>query len=84
MAQISKELQCTTIANMLACELKRQGVPVAEDPDTFYNIVYNGAELILYEGGVDKDIQLCVDRIKEYINDTKQNYPNYFLTGEDK
>ena len=82
MATIQNTLQCTTIANMLATELKRQGVPVAEDPDEFYNIVYSGAELILYEGGVDKDIQLCVEKIKDYINETKQNYPNYFLTGE--
>lgn len=86
MASIPNTLQCTTIANMLATELKRQGIPVAEDPDTFYSLVYAGAELILYEGGigVDKDIQLCVEKIKEYINETKQNYPNYFLTGEDK
>ena len=83
MAQIANELQCSTIANMLAAELKRQGIPLAEDDDVRYNMLYNAAELILYEGGVDKDIQLCVDRIKEYIIDTKQNYPNYFMTGED-
>lgn len=83
MATIPNNLQCTTIANMLATELKRQNIPVAEDPDLFYNIVYSGAELILYEGGVDKDIQLCVEKIKDYIRETKQNYPNYFMTGED-
>lgn len=84
MASIQNTLQCSTIANMLATELKRQGIPVAEDPDTFYNLVYAGAELILYEGGVDKDIQLCTEKIKEYIRETQQNYPNYFLTGEEQ
>lgn len=83
MATIPNTLQCTTIANMLATELKRQGIPVAKDPDEFYKIVYSGAELILYEGGVDTDIQLCVEKIKDYINETKQNCPNYFLTGEE-
>ena len=83
MATISNNLQCTTIANMLATELKRQNVSVAEDPEAFYNIVYAGAELILYEGGVDKDIQLCTEKIKEYIRETLRNNPNYFLTGED-
>lgn len=82
MASIQNTLQCTTIANMLATELKRQNIPVAEDPDELYNIVYAGAELILYDGNVYKDIALCVDRIKDYINETLQNYPNYFVTGE--
>lgn len=82
MANIQNTLQCTTIANMLATELKRQAIPVAEDPDELYNIVYASAELILYEGSIDKDISLCVERIKDYIKETLRNYPNYFVTGE--
>lgn len=82
MSNISSELQCSTIANMLATELKRQGIPISEDPDVRYNILYNAAELILYEGEVSKDIGFCVDAIKDYINETKTNYPNYFITGE--
>ena len=82
MASIQNTLQCATIANMLATELKRQNIPVAEDPEELYNIVYAGAELILYDGNVYKDIALCVDRIKDYINETLRNYPDYFVTGE--
>ena len=80
--QISFNAQQLLIC-LLAAELKRQGIPLAEDDDVRYNILYNNAELILYEGGVDNDIQLCVDKIKEFIIYTKQNYPNYFMTGED-
>ncbi len=82
MSNISSELQCSTIANMLATELKRQGIPIAEDPEVRYNILYSAAELILYEEGVSKDIGFCVDTIKDYISETRTNYPNFFITGE--
>lgn len=82
MANIQNTLQYVTIANMLATELKRQAIPVAEDPDELDTIVYAGAELILQDCSIDKDISLCVERIKDYIKETSQNYPNFFVTGE--
>ena len=83
MKYISYEIQRSTVENLLAAELKKQRVKLADDPDLRYNILSNAADYILYESGVDKDIQLCVDKIKEYIKDTKMNYPSYFLTGNE-
>lgn len=82
MARIATELQCSTIANMLATELKRKGITMAEDEEARYNILYASAESILY-GGADKDIHSCVEAIDEYIVETIRNYPNYFITGEE-
>ena len=77
-------LQCSTIANMLATELKRQNIPVSDNPDDFSNIIYSSAEYILYNyDNATKDISACVDVIKEYINDTVKNHPNYFISGKD-
>lgn len=84
MPNISNHLQCTTIANMIATELKRKNIPLAEDENARDSILYSAAINILYEGGIDKDIQLCVDRIKEYISNTLINYPSYFMTGQNK
>lgn len=82
MSKISSGLTVSTIANMLATEIERKNIPIAEDEDLRYNIIYGGAELISFEDGVTNDIQLCVERVKEYIINTLKNYPNYFLTGE--
>lgn len=77
----TNELQCNQIAEMLYLELKRKNIPMAEDQDLLYSIIYSGAELIVYEGSCN-DITEVVDRIKKYISDTCNNYPNYFVTGE--
>ena len=82
MARISSELQCSTIANMIAVELKRLNIPVAGDEDLKYNIIYASAEYLLYFG-IFNDLHECVNEIKNYIKETCSNYPNYFLTGEE-
>ena len=38
MAKIQTQLQCSTIANMLATELKRKGIDTAEDEELKYNM----------------------------------------------
>lgn len=75
------ELQLSTIAQMLYLELKRQGIPLAEDTEDRSNIIFSGAESILY-GCNPNDITEVVEEIKQWISETKSNYPNYFITGE--
>ena len=62
-------------------ELKRQGIPLAEDTEDRSNIIFSGAESILY-GCNPNDITEVVEEIKQWISETKSNYPNYFITGE--
>lgn len=82
MSKIQDTIQCSTIANLLATELKRRGISLPEDEDARYNIIYASAESILYEGTVS-DIHDCIASIDEYIIETLTNYPNYFMTGEE-
>lgn len=82
MAKIQTQLQCATIANMLATELKRKGIDTAEDEELKYNILMASADHLL-NAGIANDIHECVNEIDEYINDTLINYPDYFITGEE-
>ena len=72
------------IAQLLYLELISEGIELAEDEDLKNNIILDGAEYILQEIGTTKDLYTIVDSIKNYILDTKHNYPNYFKTGENK
>lgn len=83
MNKINYTVQYSSVINMLATELKRQGIPLAEDEELRYNIISESATQICYANNFT-DIQECVDEIKQYIADSQQNYPNWFLTGEDK
>lgn len=78
---MERELQLSTIAQMLYLELKRQGIPLAEDTEDRSNIIFSGAESILY-GCNPNDITEVVEEIKQWISETRSNYPNYFITGE--
>lgn len=78
---MERELQLSTIAQMLYLELKRQGIPLAEDTEDRSNIIFSGAESILY-GCNPNDITEVVEEIKQWISETKSNYPRYFITGE--
>lgn len=80
--RVADTIQCSTIANLLLCELRLQKIPVCDDPDERDNIILASAEFILYHG-VLRNTQDVVDQIKQYITDTRTNYPNYFLTGKE-
>lgn len=81
--RVADTIQCSTIANLLLAELKCQGIPVCDDPDERDAIILSSAEFILYNG-VLRNTQDCVDQIKQYITDTRTNYPDYFLTGKEQ
>ena len=84
MTAVSQELQCTTIANMISVELNRQHILTATDQEDKYNIIYASAEYIVFNyPEALKNIQICVDTIKEYISETIKNYPYYFVNGEE-
>lgn len=83
MPKIKTSLQYSTIANMLATELKHKGIPTTDDEDLKYNILMSSAENIL-NAGIENDIHECVNEIDQYICDTILNYPSYFMTGEDE
>ena len=82
MSKIQTTLQQSTIANMLAVELKHKGIPITDDEELKYNILMASAENIL-NAGIENDIHECINEIDEYICDTILNYPSYFMTGEE-
>ena len=79
---VSNTLTQSTVANMLACELTRLGVAVAEDPDLRDRILNSSAELIIRDNEATKSIDAMVYSIQGYIQATRHNYPSYFTTGE--
>ena len=63
-------LQMSTVRNMLLTELKRQGIEVAQDENDLEAILDSTAEQILFNWGSGsqyKDIQACVDCVKDFI-----------------
>lgn len=84
MGMFKNTLSKDQIAQLLYLEVISEGIELAEDEDLKNNIILDGAESILQEIGTTKDLYTIVDSIKNYILDTKHNYPNYFKTGENK
>jgi hypothetical protein len=84
MGMFKNTLSKDQIAQLLYLEVISEGIELAEDEDLKNNIILDGAESILQEIGTTKDLYSIVDSIKNYILDTKHNYPNYFKTGENK
>ena len=84
MGMLKNTLSKDQIAQLLYLEVISEGIELAEDEDLKNNIILDGAESILQEIGTTKDLYTIVDSIKNYILDTKHNYPNYFKTGENK
>lgn len=82
MGMFKNTLSKDQIAQLLYLEVISEGIELAEDEDLKNNIILDGAESILQEIGTTKDLYTIVDSIKNYILDTKHNYPNYFKTGE--
>lgn len=68
---------------MIATGLKRQCIETADDESLVQSIIYGAAESVLFEDDAYyTDIQACVTSIKEWIRETKLNYPSYFTAGE--
>lgn len=79
--KLTTELTIDQIAELIYLEARKQNIAMTEDSDDLEQIFTSAAEHIAYEGSL-KDISEAVERIKEYVSETKRNYPNFFLNGE--
>lgn len=80
--KLYKELQASQIAQLIYLQCLKQGIELNKDEDVLYNILYAGAELIIYGSGNTKDPREVLDRVDEWIYETRTNYPGYFIEGE--
>lgn len=81
--KLTKELQCSTIAELIYIECLKQGVELCEDEHDLENILLSAAESILMGYGEAKDLRDIVGTIESYVAETKINYPNFFRTGDE-
>ena len=81
--KLFKELQASQIAQIIYLQCLKQGIELNKDEDTLYKILYDGAESIIYGSGNTKDPREVLDRVDEWIYDTRTNYPRYFIEGEE-
>lgn len=79
---IPNTLTVSTISNILACELNRLGIEVADEPQLRESILNESAELLYADVDAMKCVSDMVDSVQEYIKSTIHNYPDYFITGE--
>lgn len=79
--KLCEELQASQIAQIIYLQCLKQGIELNKDEDTLYKILYGGAELIVMQGST-RDPREVLDRIDEWIYDTRTNYPRYFIEGE--
>lgn len=79
--KLTTELTVDQITELVYLEAKKQNVAMTEDREDLEQLFTLAAEHIAYEGSL-KDISEAVERIKEYVSETKRNYPNFFLNGE--
>jgi len=80
--KLYKELQASQIAQLIYLQCLKQGIELNKDEDVLYNILYAGAESIICGSGNTKDPREVLDRVDEWIYDTRTNYPRYFIEGE--
>ena len=74
-------LQIAQVKELIYLECKKQGIVLASEDNGLDAILDGGAELILASNGPAKDPREVLDWIDDWINDTRQNYPSYFLKG---
>ena len=79
--KLYEELQASQIAQIIYLQCLKQGIELNKDEDTLYKILYGGAESIVMQGST-RDPREVLDRVDEWIYDTRTNYPRYFIEGE--
>ena len=80
--KLYEELQASQIAQIIYLQCLKQGIELNKDEDTLYKILYAGAELIVMQGST-RDPREVLDRVDEWIYDTRNNYPRYLIEGEE-
>lgn len=78
----TRELQMCHIKELMYLECRKHNIALATDEDLLDKILDGGAELIVHNIGNCKDPREVLDQIDEWIRDTQQNCPNYFIKGD--
>jgi len=79
--KLYKELQASQIAQLIYLQCLKKGIELNKDEDVLYNILYAGADLVFFSGST-KDPREVLDRVDEWIYETRTNYPGYFIKGK--